>query len=323
MKKILVTGGAGFIGSHLVTLLLKEGHKVSCLDDCSTGSIQNISQNLYNKDFAFIKGSVLNKKLVEHTVSGQDIVFHLAAVLGVDNIVKNPDLCIIVNSRGTENVLEASRKTGIEKFFLASSSEVYGKNGNMPVSEDSDRILGKTSVSRWSYSTVKALDEHLTFAYRDKYGLPIIVTRYFNVYGPNSCNVVYKHVITKFVLQALNGEAITVYGDGKQNRSFLYVEDAVQASYALAMKESGDVFNIGNPKPTSILELAKIIRGLVGTGSKIKHIDPKRNLGEGFEDTPSRVPDIAKLKKAIDFRPKTNLEKGLQYTIDYFRSQGI
>lgn len=319
MKKILVTGGAGFIGSHLIDLLLKEGHRVTCLDDCSAGSVENISHNLGNKNFSFTKGSVLNKKTVKRSVSGQDIVFHLAAVLGVEHIVKNPDLCIIVNARGTENVLEASRKASVEKFYLASTSEVYGKNGKMPMSEDADRILGKTSTSRWSYSTVKALDEHLTFAYKDKYGLPIVVSRYFNVYGPRSFSPVYEHVITKFILQALRGGDLTVFGDGEQKRCFMYVENAAKLSYDLLMNTEGDVFNIGSPEPISIIKLARMIKRLTKTRSKIKHVDPVKVLGDGFEDTQVRIPDITKLKNEIDFESSIGLAEGLQRTIDYFR----
>ncbi len=320
MRNILITGGAGFIGSNLTDLLLKRGYQVTCFDNLSSGSLENISRHFKNKRFSFVEGNLEDTKLLEKVVSGKDIVFHLAAILGVSEVVKRPLDVFRVDYASTHSVLEAARKAKVGKVYLASSSEVYGKNPKMPLREDSERVYGPTDVSRWSYATAKSMAEHLFFSYKEKYGLPVAIGRYFNIYGPGCYNKLYRHVITKFTLQALGGDDITIYGNGLQKRSFFYIDDAIRATYQIVFQTSGEAFNIGSRNVVSMIKLARMIKRLTKSNSKIVHQDPKDILGKGYEDALVRVPDTTKVEKWLHFYPKVDLEAGLKKTIRYLSS---
>lgn len=315
----LITGGAGFIGSHLAERLLSGGHRVYVLDDLSTGRLQNILHLLKEERFHFTEGSILDEALVESLVRRAEIIYHLAAVVGVKHILEDPSRCIQVNVRGTENLLEAAHRHG-RKVLLASSSEVYGKSTALPLREEDDRLSGPTNVCRWAYAESKALDEHLAFGYHKK-GLPVVIVRYFNVYGPRLDPEGYGSVIARFIGQALRGEPLTVYSDGAQTRCFTYVEDTVQGTILAAMiKEAeGHVFNIGTDREISIRELAEKIKELTGSASPIFHLSYEQAYGEDFEETRRRVPDVSKAEKVLGFRARVGLEEGLRRTIAWFK----
>lgn len=267
--KILVTGGAGYIGSNLVDALRASGHDVRVLDNLSVGQIENIAPHLGAAGFEFICDSILNAEAVDKLVSQVDLVYHLAAAVGVRYIVKDPLNAILTNVRGTENVL-ASCSRYWKRLVIASTSEVYGKSNGQMLSETADRTLGPTSVNRWSYSASKAIDEHLAWAYCGK-GLPVSVVRYFNSYGPRLNEDGYGSVIANFIRQALCDEPITVHGDGRQTRSFTYVTDTVKGTMLAGERPEaiGEVFNIGDPVEISVSELAKLIKGMTRSGSPI------------------------------------------------------
>lgn len=317
MKDILITGGAGFIGSNLTKFLLNRGHKVTCFDNFSSGSMENIMNFLKNKRFRFIQGDILDENALKEVIKRKDIVFHLAALLGVSEGVKRPIDIIRADYQGTLNLLNIAHKVKTKKVFFSSSSEVYGKNTKMPLSEESDRVYGSTNISRWAYGTAKSMVEHLLFAFYKKYSLPFAIGRYFNIYGSGSYNRVYQHVITKFTLKALANEDITVYGDGKQKRSFMYIDDAVRATYQVAFETSGEAYNIGTKKAVSMTRLARLIKRLTKSKSKIIYINPKESLGEGFEDTFVRIPNTLKIEKRLHFYPTVELEEGILRTIKY------
>jgi len=319
VKRALITGGAGFIGSHLAKFLLKKQYRIVCLDNLSVGSLENLKDCRKNPNFRFIKGDVLDERLFGRLLRKKDMVFHLAAIVGVDNIFKNPLETIRTDFLGTGNVLKHAQEIGAKKVFFASSSEVYGTNTKMPLREDSERILGETTNPRWSYSAAKALAEQLCFAYRDKYGLPVTVGRFFNVYGPGCYNSVYKHVIAKFALQALRDKDLIIYGNGLQTRSFIYADDVVGAIYKLSLKGSPGVYNIGNPKSIRIIDLARKIISLTNSKSKIVKANPKQKFGKNFEDIIYRTPDVSKIKKEIGFSPSVTLDVGLRRTIENLR----
>lgn len=319
--KVLITGGAGFIGSHLAEKLLREGHEVYALDDLSSGRLQNIHHLLKEKRFHFMEGSILNQALVESLVSQVELVYHLAAVVGVKNVLKDPLRCIQVNVRGTENVLEAAQRRGC-KVLLASSSEVYGKSTALPLKEEGDILLGPTNVRRWAYAEAKALDERLAFGYREK-GLMVVVVRYFNAYGPRLDPEGYGSVIARFIGQARRGQPLTIYSDGKQTRCFTYVEDTVRGTIlAATVKEAeGQVFNIGSDREISIRELGEKIKELTGSTSPIVHLPYEQVYGEDFEETRRRVPDVRKAEKVLGFRAQVELEEGLRRTIAWFEGR--
>ncbi|CAH0345469.1 NAD-dependent epimerase/dehydratase family protein [Bacillus sp. CECT 9360] len=320
--KILVTGGAGFIGSHLVERLLQEGHQVLVLDDLSTGSRDFSNQVISNKNYTFIPGSVNHRKLVEVSMDGCDAVFHLAAMLGVKNTVENPLKVIEGNIDGTRNVLEVAYQKGIKVIFT-STSEVYGKNTVLPFKEDADRVLGATSTHRWCYATAKALDEHLCFAYKEK-GLPVTVIRYFNTYGPRQTSSEYGGVVSRFIKAALNHQPIEVYGTGTQSRCFTFVGDAVSGTTAtLSQKANGFIFNIGTDRTITIQELAEMIRRLAGSSSKIIRVPYEEAYGPGYEDMQARMPDLERAKFILGYEPKTGLEDGLRTTIEWYRQNII
>jgi len=319
--KILVTGGAGYIGSHLADALLADGHQVHVVDDLSTGRMDNIAHLMDRGDFHFVQASILNEALMERLVKRVDLIYHLAAVVGVRHVVADPLKGIRINVRGTETVLGlASRHR--KKVLIASSSEVYGKSEEVPLREDADRVLGPTSVDRWSYSAAKALDEHVAYIYSRR-GLPATIVRYFNSYGPRLDPKGYGSVVAAFMGQALRGEPLTVYADGGQTRSFTYVDDTVRGTILAATREEGEgeAFNIGIDRETSVLELAQMIRDLTGSSSEIAHISYEQAFQTPFEETRRRVPDVTKAEELLGFRAEVPLEDGLARTWEWFRSR--
>ena len=318
--RIVVTGGAGFIGSHLVESLLKDGHNVSIVDDLSTGRMENISHLVRNKNLSVHIDTIFNERLMHKLISRSDFIYHLAAAVGVKYIIENPLHSIQTNVRGAEIVLELASKLSKgdhkKKVLLTSTSEIYGKNERIPFKENDDRVLGPTTISRWSYSCTKALDEFLALAYYKERGLPIVIVRLFNTCGPRQVGD-YGMVIPRFIGQAISNKPITVYGDGKQTRSFLYVGDAVKAMKLLSRHPEavGEIFNIGSPERITIRELARRIINLVGSRSKIQYISYKKIYKDYFEDMKHRLPDISKIKKLIRFTPGYSLNDILKEMI--------
>ncbi len=318
--RALVTGGAGFIGSHLVDALLADGVAVTVLDDLSTGKASHLESHANDPRLRTVWGSVMDAELVDALVADQDVVYHLAAAVGVRHIVADPLNSVLTNVRGTEHVL-ASACRRMSPVLLASTSEIYGKSAAYPFREDGDRVLGATWVHRWSYSTAKAIDEHLAFAYAEK-GLPVAIVRYFNAYGPRIDERGYGSVIARFVSQALAGEPITVYGDGKQSRCFTYVHDTIRGTrLAVAgARPGGVVFNIGSSEEVSIGSLAELIREIVGSDSEIVRLPYESYYGPGFEDTRRRVPDVRRAAQELGFRAEISLREGLRRTLEWCRT---
>jgi UDP-glucose 4-epimerase len=316
--RILVTGGAGFIGSNLVDVLIEQGHEVTVLDNLLVGKVSNIDHHLESDHFHFVNGSILDLATLERLVRQVDLIYHLAAVVGVKYVVEDPLQAIITNVRGTENVLELAFKYWA-KTVVASSSEIYGKSTEVPLSEESDRLLGPTTVNRWSYSDAKAIDEYFALAYAQK-GLPVSVVRYFNVYGPRLDPEGYGSVVAKFIGQALGGVPLTVYDNGRQTRSFTYVDDAVEATIraATVREAAGRVFNVGSNREMPINELAQTILRLTDSDSEITYIPYSSAYGADFEETRRRVPDVSRAREVLGFVPQTSFEEGLRRTIDWF-----
>lgn len=318
--KFLVTGGAGFIGSHVVDKLLQQGHEVTTLDDLSNGKRRYMSRALGHPNHSFVNGSIMDTDLVEHLVSNHDGIFHLAAVLGVKNCVDNPRKIIENNVLGTRNILESCFQSG-KKIVFASTSEVYGKNPNVPFREESDRILGTTMIHRWSYATAKALDEHLCLAYA-KEGLQSAILRYFNIYGPRSEGTLYAGVIPIFIRAALENKPLTIYGDGQQTRCFTYVDDCVAGTIAAMESNSiGLIFNIGTTHEITIWDLALRIKQLSDSTSDIVFVPYKVAYGEGYEDLPRRLPDLSRTHQILHYTPRTDLDEGLRATIQWHLEQ--
>lgn len=316
--KILITGGAGFLGSHLGDFLLSQGHEVVALD---TSSDLKIRHNIGNPKFQFIKGSILDHDLLESLIAKCDKVFHLAAVVGVEHYVEDPLHVLNINVNGTQEVIKLAYRYD-KKVIFSSTSEVYGKSKDTPFREYGDRLLGATSIDRWCYSTSKAVGEHFCFAYA-KLGLPVVIVRFFNAYGPRLDRIDVGRVITIFMGQLLRGEPLTVIGDGKQTRAFTYVGDAVRALAAAGEKAEavGGIFNIGTDRETTVLELAEaMIRAYPATGSKITFVQQQEIYGESYEDIPRRYPDITRMREILGVDPGTPLEEGLRQTIEWFRS---
>ena len=306
--RALITGGAGFIGSHLADRLLERGDQVLLLDDLSPGRLSNIAHLEGDLDCEFVLGSVLNVDLVDHVVSRVDVVFHLAAAVGVNLIVEKPLESLMTNIRGTETVFEKAHKYG-KRILVTSTSEIYGKNTSDRLSEDDDRILGSPLKSRWSYSEAKAIDEILAYTYWREKGLETVIVRLFNTVGPRQTGS-YGMVIPRFVTQALRGEPITVFGDGRQTRCCCGVHDIVGGMLALSENPDafGRVFNLGGTEEISIVELAERIVHLVGSDSTIEFIAYDIAYEEGFEDMERRVPDIARANELIGFAPTACLD---------------
>lgn len=315
----LITGGAGYIGSHLCDALLERGARVAVLDNLSTGSYRNIEHLLGHPRFHFVRGSILDSPELEPLVRAADRVYHLAAAVGVKYICEDPLAGMATNIHGTERVLAAAHRHR-KRTVICSSSEVYGKSDGRPLQEDSDRVLGPTRVNRWSYAASKAIDEHLAYGYAAA-GLPVSIVRYFNSYGPRLSETGYGSVVANFIRQALAGEAITVHGDGQQTRSFTYVGDTVRGTM-LACDEPeavGDVFNIGSDCEISILELAQRIRALTGCRAEIVHKPHWSYYGSSYEDTARRRPDTTKSARILGFRAQVDLEEGLRRTVEWCR----
>jgi UDP-glucose 4-epimerase len=321
--RVLVTGGAGFIGSHLVDALMAQGHEVTVLDNLSVGKVANIAHHLGSERFRFINDSILNTATLEPLVRQADLIFHLAAVVGVKYVVEDPLNAIIVNVRGTENVLELAFKYWV-RTVIASSSEVYGKSTEVPLREDGDRLLGPTTVPRWSYSDAKAIDEYFALAYAQK-GLPVTVVRYFNAYGPRLDPRGYGSVVARFFTQALRGEPLTVYGDGQQTRSFTYVADTVRGTILAGTvpEAAGEIFNIGSDREVPITDLARRILALTGSPSEIVYVPHTAAYGPDFEETRRRVPDVRRAREVLGFEAEVPLEEGLRRTLEWFRKEKV
>ncbi len=319
--RYLITGGAGFIGSHLADYSLAQGDEVWAVDDLSTGSIENIEHLKSHPRFHYQIDSILNAPRVAELVDHCDVIFHLAAAVGVRLIVKSPVNTIETNIRGTEVILEMAAKKG-KLVLIASTSEVYGKSNKVPFREDDDLLIGPPTKGRWSYACSKAVDEFLALAYWKERRLPVVVVRLFNTVGPRQTGR-YGMVLPTFVRQALANEPITVYGTGKQLRCFGYVGDVVEALYRLVRTEKavGDVFNLGNDQPVTIEELAHRTRGIAGSRSEIVHIPYDQAYEEGFEDMMSRIPSLEKVAKLIGYRPKTGLDEIIEKVAEYERSR--
>ena len=306
--RVLITGGAGFIGSHLTDLLLSQDHQVTVVDDLSTGRHDNIRQHLGDPRFEFILGSILNEALIDDAVRRSDAVVHLAAAVGVELIVGKPLESLATNIRGSEIVLEKCHKYG-RKVLVASTSEIYGKNDSDLLTEEDDRILGSPLKTRWSYSEAKAIEEVLAYAYWREKGLPAVIVRLFNTVGPRQVGQ-YGMVVPRFVEQALAGRPLTVYGDGFQRRCFCHVSDVVAALQALlgSTEAEGQVFNVGAQEEISILGLADKVLAVTGSSSDIVVIPYDEAYEHGFEDMPRRVPDTARIRGLIGWEPTRDLD---------------
>ena len=318
MSTLLVTGGAGFIGSHLAEAALAAGDAVIAVDDLSTGSYRNVG-HLSRGDFHLVVASVDDAATIEGLVRSADIVYHLAAAVGVKLIVEDPVRTIETNIRGTEVVLRLANKWR-RPVVLASTSEVYGKSERVPYAEDHDMVLGPTTHSRWAYAASKAIDEFLAVAYHRRDGLPVVIARLFNTVGPRQTGR-YGMVLPTFIRQALRGEPITVYGDGRQSRSFTYVGDAVRALLELPRHEAafGEVFNVGGGREVTIMELALLVRERTGSASEIVTVPYDEAYAPGFEDMVRRVPDISKLQRVTGFNPSVGLEETIDRVAEHYR----
>ena len=318
--KILITGGGGFLGSHLAERCLAGGHEVFAMDIARDYKVRHLFSD---KRFHYIYDSIMNMEMLDTMVSKCDIVYHMAAVVGVEHYVADPYHVLNVNINGTQNVLKAAYKYG-RKVVFTSTSEVYGKNERIPFREDSDRVLGPTTIDRWCYSTSKAAGEHFCLAYK-KMGLPIVILRYFNVYGPRLDAIDRGRVITIFMGKLLKNLDLSVIGDGNQTRCFTYVSDAIEATYGAGMRDGveGQVFNIGGDRETSIKELAGLMIGISESLSKIRYVVEESVYGTSYEDIPRRVPDVRKMNKVLGVRADVSLEAGLKKTIDWMRKNEV
>jgi UDP-glucose 4-epimerase len=316
--RVLITGGAGFLGSHLADAWLDRGDEVFLLDTCSSTKIRH---RMGHERLHFIRDSVFNETILEGLIARVDLVYHLAAVVGVEHYVGDPYEVLNVNVNGTQNVLKLAFKHG-KRVVFSSTSEVYGRNLKVPWREDDDRVLGATSIDRWCYSTSKAVGEHFCFAF-SRLGLPVTVLRYFNVYGPRLDAIDVGRVITVFLGQALRGKPLTVVGDGRQTRCFTYVSDAIAATVAagLVPHSVGGVFNIGNDTEVPIRMLAERIIRISSSPSKIAFLSPETVYGASYEDIPRRVPHVERMQKILGVTATVALDEGLRRTIEYFREQ--
>jgi UDP-glucose 4-epimerase len=318
--RALITGGAGFIGSHLAETLLNSGANVDVIDNLSTGSIRNISHLKTNSRFKYVIDTLTNEPLLAELIDRNDVVFHFAAAVGVKLIVEEPVHTIETNVHGTEVVLKHANKKK-KKVVIASTSEVYGKSADVPFREDADLVMGATVKHRWAYACSKAIDEFLALAYYKERNLPVIIVRFFNTVGPRQTGQ-YGMVLPSFVRQALAGVPLTVFGDGTQSRSFTYVGDVVDCLIKLVNEPNavGQVFNIGRKEEVTILKLAERVRDLAGSSSRIELVPYDKAYEAGFEDMPRRVPDLTKVSKLVGYEPKVGLDEIIMRVIEHFRT---
>ena len=319
MSQVLITGGAGFIGSHLVEALLVQGQRVVAVDNLSTGRIENIAGLMGHPDFQFVYETIHNDTVMDRLVSDCDVIYHLAAAVGVELIIKDPVHTIETNLNGTETVLRLARRYR-KKVLVASTSEVYGKSEAIPFREDGDRVMGPTVKSRWSYAESKAMDEFLALAYHKQFGVPVVICRFFNTVGPRQTGM-YGMVIPRLVKQAVAGQPLHVYGDGQQTRCFCNVKDTVRAVVELAAEPRavGEIFNAGSSDEITILDLARRVLARSGSKSEIKLIPYEQAYEAGFEDMRRRVPDTGKIKALIGWQPAIPLDQTLDEVIEEFR----
>ncbi len=319
--RVLITGGAGFIGSHLADFLLREHHQVSVLDDLSTGSADNIAHHLDHPRFNFHRNTIFNRELLESLIEDNDLVYHLAAAVGVKRIIESPVETIETNVSGTELVLRLAAERS-RRIVLASTSEVYGKSAQLPFTEDGDLVLGATAHSRWSYACSKAIDEFLALAWYRQCRLPVTIARMFNTVGPRQTGR-YGMVLPTLVSQALRGEPITVYGSGEQSRCFTHVFDIVEGLAAMVRHDCtiGETYNLGNTYEITINQLAQMVRAATGSNSPIVHVPYEEAYAPGFEDMQRRQPNIAKAQAAFNFQPRRNLRTILADIISDMRNR--
>lgn len=321
LARVLITGGSGFIGSHLAEALLSDGYSVAVLDNHSTGSPRNIAHLQGRSQFTLARADIRDEIVLDRLLSEADIVFHLAAAVGVKLIVEQPVHTIETNIMGTEAVLKGALRYGC-RVLIASTSEVYGKGSKMPLAEQDDVVLGPTDKCRWAYAASKMVDEFLALAYHQQHGLPATVFRLFNTVGPRQVGQ-YGMVVPRFVTAALRDEPIVVYGDGKQSRCFCHVSDVVAALRGLALhpEVAGKVFNIGSTQETSILNLAQRVRDLLGSRSQIVRIPYAEAYAPGFEDMARRVPDATRIQTLLGWRPKVSLDEMISSVADHLRQE--
>jgi len=321
--RFLVTGGAGFIGSHLSKNLIDDGHSVVAIDDLSTGRMENLSAFSDDKNFQLVVESITNTSVMDRLVSECDIIIHLAAAVGVELIVRSPVDTIETNVMGTENVLRTARRYR-KKILIASTSEIYGKLTNVPFNEDDDSLIGATTHHRWAYATSKALDEFLALAYHKEMGLPVVIFRLFNTIGPRQRGR-YGMVVPRFVRQALSGVDITVYGDGNQSRCFCDVRDVIPAIRGLAdsPEAEGRVFNIGAKEEITIIDLARKIKTMCNSNSSIILVPYEEATEQGFEDMRRRIPDTTRIHELIGWIPKIGLDQTILDIVSQFKSDGL
>jgi UDP-glucose 4-epimerase len=314
--KILITGGAGFVGSHLAEAFLDRGDEVTVLDMAPDSKVRHLRDRA---GFRVIRESVLKSDILEGVVAWADLVYHLAAVVGVEHYVGDPYQVLTVNINGTQAVLAAAFRYG-KKVVFSSTSEIYGRNTAVPFDEDSDRVLGSTRIDRWCYSTSKAAGEHLCFAFA-RMGLRVSVIRYFNVYGPRLDAMDRGRVVTIFMGQVLRGEPLTVIGDGKQTRTFIYIDDAVRATVAAGLRPEaeGMAINIGTDHEISIADLAAMMIKIAGSSSQVSFVPKEAVYDRGYEDIPRRVPSVARMHAHLGVRAEIPLEDGLSRTIEWFK----
>jgi UDP-glucose 4-epimerase len=316
--KVLITGGAGFVGSHLAEAFLNRGDEVTVLDLASDLKVRHLRER---PGFRMIRESVLKSDILEGVVAWADLVYHLAAVVGVEHYVGDPYQVLTVNINGTQAVLAAAFRFG-KKVVFSSTSEIYGRNTAVPFDEDSDRVLGSTSIDRWCYSTSKAAGEHLCFAFA-RMGLRVAVVRYFNVYGPRLDAMDRGRVVTIFMGQVLRGEPVTVIGDGRQTRTFIYVDDAVRATMAAGLRPEaeGVAINIGTDHEISILQVAELMIKISGSSSHVTLVPQESVYDRGYEDIPRRVPSVRRMHQLLRVRGEVPLAEGLARTIEWFKRQ--
>jgi len=319
--KILVTGGAGFVGSHLVEEILHRGNEVLVIDNFSTGGRENIEHLLQDPHFHLTVDSILNEETVEKLMKECNEVYHLAAAVGVKLVMEKPVETLETNVRGTEIILKYANKYQ-RKVFIASTSEIYGKHKDHSLNEDDNRVMGSIRKRRWAYACSKSLDEFLSLAYYDEYKLPVVIGRYFNTVGPRQTGA-YGMVVPRFIQSALKGEPITVHGNGSQSRCFTFVGDVVKATLALMdhPRAIGDVFNIGSEEEITIKELAKKVKKMTKSSSPIVYIPYEKVYGKRFEDMERRKPDISKIRRLIRFSPSYNLDQILELIIEHYRKK--